>query len=113
MQPRTHATPRHCRARRSNGTPCGAYAVHGAVVCRMHGGAAPQVKAAARERLLAAADPAAARLVELLSSDDAMVRLRAAVALLDRAGLGPSSTQVQVDGGTVHYQIDGVDLGRL
>jgi hypothetical protein len=51
--------------------------------------------------------------VELLDSPDESVQLRAAVALLDRAGLGPSSTQVNLDGGTVNYTIEGVDLGDL
>lgn len=39
-----------CKARRKDGQPCGAYAIHGGTVCRMHGGAAPQVKRAAAER---------------------------------------------------------------
>ena len=112
-QPPTHATPRRCRAHRRDKTPCTAYAVHGAVVCRMHGGAAPQVREAARRRLLEAADPAAARLVELLDSDDENIALRAAVALLDRSGLGPSATQVNVDGGQVNYTIEGVQLDQL
>lgn len=85
----------------------------GSTVCHKHGGAAPQVRNAARRRLLEAADPAAARLVELLDAEDEAVQLRAATALLDRAGHGPSSTQVQVDGGELRYQIDGVDLEAL
>jgi hypothetical protein len=82
-------------------------------VCNLHGGKSPAVQAAARRRLLEAADPAAARLVELLESDDESVALRAAQAILDRAGMGPSSTQVQVDGGQVDYSIQGVDLDQL
>jgi hypothetical protein len=43
---------RRCRAhRKSDGQPCGNYAVTGAAVCRMHGGAAGQVRRKARERL--------------------------------------------------------------
>lgn len=41
-----------CTARRTDGTPCGAWAIRGGFVCRMHGGAAPQVRAAAHARLL-------------------------------------------------------------
>lgn len=41
---------RRCKARRTDGRPCGAYAIVGGVVCRAHGGAAPQVKRAARRR---------------------------------------------------------------
>jgi hypothetical protein len=109
------ATPskHRCRATTRNGNRCGNPPVTGAVVCRMHGGAAPQVRDAARRRLLEAADPAAARLVELLDSPDPAIQVRAAVALLDRAGHGPSSTQVQVDGGQVAYRIEGVDLEQL
>lgn len=33
---------------RRTGKPCGSYAVKGAVVCRKHGGSAPQIKKAAR-----------------------------------------------------------------
>ena len=39
--------------------------MRGGVVCRWHGGAAPQVQAKARQRLLAAVDPMAARMVEI------------------------------------------------
>jgi hypothetical protein len=39
-----------CRAHRRDGQPCGCYAVAGAIVCRMHGGAAGQVKRKGRER---------------------------------------------------------------
>lgn len=43
---------RRCTAHRTrDGQPCEAWAVHGATVCRAHGGAAPQVRAAATERL--------------------------------------------------------------
>jgi len=40
-----------CTAHRTNGLPCRAWAVRGAVVCVAHGGAAPQVRRAARRRL--------------------------------------------------------------
>lgn len=42
---------RPCGARRTNGLPCGCFAIVGGAVCRAHGGAAPQVKAAARQRV--------------------------------------------------------------
>lgn len=35
---------RRCRARRTDGQPCGAYAVLGAPVCSAHGGSAPKVR---------------------------------------------------------------------
>jgi hypothetical protein len=43
-----------CSAHRTDGGECRAFAVHGAEVCRSHGGLAPQVRAAARRRLLLA-----------------------------------------------------------
>jgi hypothetical protein len=39
-----------CSAHRSDGEPCSAYAITGGRVCVAHGGAAPQVKAAAARR---------------------------------------------------------------
>ncbi len=46
MQPRCTARKVHTKE------PCGAYAVKGSTVCRMHGGGTPQVKAAAAARLV-------------------------------------------------------------
>ena len=44
---------RRCRARRkSDGQPCGCYAIKGGFTCRVHGGAAPQVRAAAHLRVV-------------------------------------------------------------
>lgn len=44
---------RRCQARRSNGEPCHGWAMRGQNVCRNHGGAAPQARAAAGRRLAA------------------------------------------------------------
>ena len=41
-----------CKARRTDGEPCGRFPTRGADVCRSHGGGAPQVRAAAAERVL-------------------------------------------------------------
>jgi hypothetical protein len=44
--------PRRCTARRQrDGEPCGRFAIRGGSVCRIHGGASPQVIAKAKERL--------------------------------------------------------------
>ncbi len=40
-----------CAARRTNGEPCGNFAMVGSRVCHAHGGRAPQVRNAARRRL--------------------------------------------------------------
>lgn len=92
---------------------CRKNAVPGALVCEIHGAKAPQVQKKARERLLDAADPAARKLVELVEHEDAAIALRAATALLDRSGHGPTTKQVNVDGGKVKYQIEGVDMEAL
>lgn len=92
---------------------CRKWAVAGSVVCEIHGGKSPQVQAKARERLLEAADRAASRLAELVESPDEQIAVRAATALLDRSGHGPTGTQVNVDGGKVRYELPGVDLEAL
>lgn len=76
-----------CTARRRDGTQCTNFAINGAKVCRMHGGSAPQVRAAAQVRILMASDTAVAKLVKLLSSKDERVVLAAAKDLADRANL--------------------------
>lgn len=80
--------PARCRAHNRSGKQCLKPKVPGAEVCRNHGGAAPQTVAKARERLLAAAEPAAMKLVTLAKSKDEHVALRASTAILDRVGLG-------------------------
>lgn len=51
--PRSNRPAIRCSAQRSHGRgPCNAYAIRGGTVCVMHGGAAPQVKAAAYRRLI-------------------------------------------------------------
>jgi len=75
----------------------------------MHGGAAPQVKNAARLRLLAMVDPALAALSEIVSDPDPMARqqrLAAAKDILDRAGYKATDTlQVSgIDGAPIQQQ---------
>lgn len=41
---------RRCQAHRADGEPCGAYAITGGYVCRVHGGASGRVRHAARVR---------------------------------------------------------------
>ena len=88
---------RTCTARRTDGQPCKASAIKGATVCRVHGGSAPQVRAAAQRRLLEAADPAAAELVHLaLDAESPNVRLAAVRDLLDRAAVGGPEASADV-----------------
>ena len=57
-----------CKAHTSRGTPCQRHAIKGGTVCIMHGGSAPQVKAAARHRLLALVDKSMAELDTMLDA---------------------------------------------
>ncbi|MGB8505547.1 HGGxSTG domain-containing protein, partial [Mycobacterium sp.] len=62
MNAATRDRPR-CTARTTGGAPCRKYPIRGANVCRVHGGAAPQVRAAAKRRLEQAADVLVQRLL--------------------------------------------------
>ena len=79
-----------CTARRKNGEPCRNWAIHGSNVCRMHGGAAPQVRRAAQVRALMSSDRLMAQLIQIAEdqTQSAKDRLAAIVAVLDRAGIG-------------------------
>ena len=81
---------RVCSARRTNGEPCRAQAIRGGNVCVTHGGAAPQVKAAADARIAALVDPALIQLARLIDSAETdAVKLAAVKDALDRAGYKP------------------------
>lgn len=59
-----------CRARaKSTGEQCRCAAILGGTVCWKHGGAAPQVRAKATERLLIARDLSCERLTQKLQQD--------------------------------------------
>jgi hypothetical protein len=60
-----------CTARsKQSGQRCKQRVVPGAAVCHYHGGAAPQVKAAALERLRALQHPAIDRLARLIAQEE-------------------------------------------
>lgn len=88
-------TPRRqCTATaKSTGRRCGNTPELGATVCRIHGGAAPQVKrAAARRRIEMALGPAVATLITVMEDPKAphSARVAAAKDILDRGGLKPT-----------------------
>lgn len=63
--------PLKCRARsKRSGKQCGKPPIAGGTVCRMHGGAAPQVRAKAIERLNAYQDRAIDRLFGLVEQQE-------------------------------------------
>lgn len=79
---------RRCTATARSGTRCGRRPIPGGTVCNLHGGKAPQVRAAAQHRLLEAVDIVAAELVRIATSGESdAVRLSACRDLLDRVGL--------------------------
>jgi hypothetical protein len=87
-----------CHAKsKTTGEQCKNPRVPGATVCRIHGGAAPQVKAAAARRVLEElVGPAMAVLADILRDDDAVNRdkLVAARDILDRNGY-KAPTQIE------------------
>lgn len=92
--------PNQCVGHKKNGERCRRAAIAGGTVCRVHGGAAPAVKAAARVRLEMAADRMAANLLGIAVDDEVAdgVRLAATNSALDRAGLS-AKTAVEVEVG--------------
>lgn len=82
-----------CGAETRDGTPCKKSPIPGGNRCRLHGGASPLAQQKAKERLLAAADPAAAVLVEIVKDEELKPRdrIRAAKEILDRAGVEAAS----------------------
>jgi hypothetical protein len=89
--------PRRCVAHTHAGQPCRRYAARGGNVCRVHGGAAPQVVAKARERLSLAADIMARTLLGIAeSAESEAVKLAAVKDALDRAGV-PAKAEVAIE----------------
>lgn len=91
---------RQCTASSSRtGARCKNAAIRGSSVCRYHGGAAKQVKQAARIRLENAADLMAKQLLGIaLTADSEGVKLAAIRDALDRAGLKAPSEVVLSQG---------------
>lgn len=79
------------------GKPCKKYPIAGAVVCRMHGGAAPQVKRKALERLMELQDRAIDRMASLMHQETYPSTAYAASRdILDRT-MGKPTESVQVE----------------
>ena len=88
-------TERRCTAQaKSTGQRCNNPPIKGSNVCRVHGGAAPQVRRAATRRLLDMVEPAMAQLWDVLHDPETTEtgKLRAVQMILDRTGYGPSQT---------------------
>ncbi len=82
---------------KQKGTRCGRTAIPGGTVCRYHGGAAPQVKLKAQERLAAFQDAAITRLMQLAQQQEYPSTAFAAVRdVLDRT-MGKPVEQVNTE----------------
>lgn len=84
---------RRCKATNRAGEQCKKAPMKGGMVCRAHGGAAPQTRKKAALRLLELIDPAIATLArEMTMADKSSDRLKAADSILDRAGMPRKTT---------------------
>lgn len=92
-----------CTATNRQGKRCGKEPIAGGTVCRMHGGAAPQVKLKAMERLLLLQNPAIDRLTQLIQQQEfPTVAYAASRDVLDRT-IGKPGEQATVEHtGTIH-----------
>ncbi len=85
---------RLCTATTRKGEPCRGAAITGGLVCRMHGGDAPQVKAAAdRVTLEELVGPALARLKDLVEDKHLIpqVQLGSVKLILELTGFKPAT----------------------
>jgi len=92
---------------KTTGERCRRGAIHGGTVCKKHGGAAPQVKRRAQERLRELVHPALDRLEKAINDPKDKQGVRAARDILDR--VGETRRQQQVD---MASQADTLDPGR-
>ncbi|MBZ5739770.1 hypothetical protein [Nocardioides mangrovi] len=108
---------RRCTATANRtGERCKAPAIKGGNVCRMHGGALPQVRKKAAERLQEMVEPALVELNKILAREDTSDadKLRAIQMVLDRTGHGPGS-KLEVSGELTRFEqvmidVYGVDM---
>lgn len=86
-----------CTARTRSGRGCKNPPILGGTVCRMHGGSAPAVRAAANRRLLAMVLPALARLDAIVRKPETSDadRIRAIVEVLNRTGFS-GKTEIEL-----------------
>lgn len=92
-----------CVAHKKDGTRCKRHAIKGGTVCRVHGGAAPHVRAAAKARLDNAADRMAKQLLGIATDESvgAETRLKAVINALDRT-IGRAPTTVEIGPAKTH-----------
>jgi len=106
---------RRCIAKsKHTGGQCKKAAMKGGRVCRAHGGAAPQVKRLATQRLEDLVDPAIKRLGSAIKQTaDLPTSVRASQIVLDRTGHHPKQTIEVEDPDNIFARILGVDKDKL
>lgn len=110
-----------CSAHSSvTGNPCRAYAIVGGTVCVTHGGRAPQVREAARRRILQMVPDALDGMAVLAGifeghpgAKTEQVRQKALADILDRAGLKGAEEVVHVDSELSNEQLDSLIAAAL
>lgn len=111
---------RRCTANaKSTGDRCLRRPIKGGRVCKLHGGGSPQAKRSARQRLLAAVEPAMGVLIEVVEAELSVTfdaygkphatgpgyadRIRAAEAILDRTGY-PRRAELSIADGVAEIE---------
>ena len=111
---------RRCVANaKSTGDRCKRRPIKGGRVCKIHGGGSPQAKRSARQRLLAAVEPAMGVLIDVVEHEVEIVtdgdgrphevgprhadRIRAAEAILDRTGY-PRRAELSIADGVAEIE---------
>lgn len=112
-----------CRAHRQrDGKPCGAWAMRGTTVCRVHGGMAPQVRAKAAERQAAMTNYIANALIDAMDRAGVLrdfrglpapwgERLRVALAVVDGHYAEPEPAELAPPRGAPAYRPSGAVAG--
>jgi hypothetical protein len=97
-----------CTARTSSGRPCKRWAILGGTVCPTHGGSAPQVRAAAQRRIVAAVLPNLQTAQDMIDDPEipAATRARLLIDWFDRAGLKPVDVHAHVHTETSAQDLD-------
>ena len=105
---------KRCKARNRNGTQCQRLSISGARVCYMHGGASPQVRAAALARLQNGSTEMADHLLRLAKhAKSETVQLGATNSALDRAGIKTATEVIVTPGQQSPFEevLEGIGTG--
>lgn len=102
-----------CSATNRRGLRCGNPAILGGSVCPLHGGSAPQVREAAKKRLMQLVPDSIEAMAELAGvvgdadgAEDEKVKQRALADILDRAGLRPADQVVVTEQSVPNEELD-------